>query len=807
MARNNKIYGDLSYANVQPTYVGAPITELDSLGQKLEQDYNVSLEARDKLQMAAANMRLLDKDNPILQKAIGDIDTQLKEYEQKGNWEAAQLSIRDAAKNFATNPLLKAAFEDKQQYDAWQKDLLENKNILDSDKSYAIQRTKLENTNQLEFDPETGKFKNRVNVYTAPEYVDANKEIQAVIKDMNPSTREKLLQAASTRGYLVSGDIKELTKDQLRKAAEDVVMSSEKTKSYLQFQAEKEDFNNRLTRTPDGRPALRDYEMADLRNYGLVDKDNNFVSQVKDKEGNRVFVDDKGKEINEGKDRVGVYKSQPVLLNEKGEAMTYLLPKTEKNNPILMYGKKDENGNVLIPGFYNEDGTLNKDVVGGQIKNRITERNINNFKEFAENFAYTQEDNKYIADWVSQENMRAANDRANIEFKQRLENQEAMDFYVNTFMTPSEDDKGNLVPKTIPQTAMKGLYPDGKADLSKSILAFAENSVGGLSKEEQKLIPYISNFLDNVDAFNFSQINKLKQDLKTKKITQSEYDAQYKKLNPTNKAVFNVSTNMFGEASMTDKELQSSISEFMQTSGKSEKELKSIMAKYSAMTDKEKSAVKTLGKIMQLPQAPVSLKNKDNVINEDGKAYIGVIATIDDSQLGLTDEEVDNLNEVFGKKIITTTNSKIVGEDGKTKGSKTREIQLWNEHTPSYEAQSAYNSNLGIKNSNANVGRFNEANRINNQTKGVKNLLNTYVFSSSFSEALNSPSIRNIEVTIDGKSLKISDIVSTLDTKLDELGKANSSEYPLIHEKARKQLATIYYQLKQQGIEVPPLQN
>jgi hypothetical protein len=775
MARNNKIYGDLSYANVQPTYVGAPITELDSLGQKLEQDYNVSLEARDKLQMAAANMRLLDKDNPILQKAISDIDTQLKDYEQKGNWEAAQLSIRDAAKNFATNPLLKAAFEDKQQYDAWQKDLLENKNILDSDKSYAIQRTKLENTNQLEFDPETGKFKNRVNVYTAPEYVDANKEIQAVIKDMNPSTREKLLQAASTRGYLVSGDIKELTKDQLRKAAEDVVMSSEKTKSYLQFQAEKEDFNNRLTRTPDGRPALRDYEMTDLRNYGIVDKDNNFVSQVKDKEGNRVFVDDRGKEINEGKDRVGVYKGQPVLLNEKGEAMTYLLPKTEKNNPILMYGKKDENGNVLIPGFYNEDGTLNKDVVGGQIKNRITERNVNNFKEFAENFAYTQEDNKYVADWVAQEKMRAANDRANIKFKNELENQQTMDFYVSSLMTPTgKTETGEPIPRTIPPATMEGLYPNGVADLSKSVLSFGKNSIGGLTQAEQKLIPFASRIESLEKKGGFSKFLSALASLG---------------------GAGGVSVESKEERAERDKE----IDELVQSIGLPKKDILSYLTKYNAMTDKEKSAVKTLGKIMQLPQANVALKNKDNVINEDGDVYIGLIATINDSQLDLSDGEIENLNELYGKKILNTTNSKIVGDDGKTRGSKTYEIQLWNEHSTSPEAQSAYNSNLGIKNSNANLQLYQQmANKVTTD-KNVTALANTYGF-DSFYMRLTDNTIKDIKMNINGEIVTVGNVVEGLKNKM-----ALNTTTEKQKQERMKDIAAIYYNLQQQGIQLAPL--
>jgi hypothetical protein len=350
-----------------------------------------------------------------------------------------------------------------------------------------------------------------------------------------------------------------------------------------------------------------------------------------------------------------------------------------------------------------------------------------------------------------------------------------MDFYVSSLMTPTgKTETGEPIPRTIPPATMEGLYPNGVADLSKSVLSFGKNSIGGLTQAEQKLIPFASR-IENLE----------------KKGGFSKFLSALASLGGAG----GVSVESKEERAERDKE----IDELVQSIGLPKKDILSYLTKYNAMTDKEKSAVKTLGKIMQLPQANVALKNKDNVINEDGNVYIGLIATINDSQLDLSDGEIENLNALYGKKILTTTNSKIVGDDGKTRGSKTFEIQLWNEHSTSPEAQSAYNSNLGIKNSNANLQLYQQmANKVT-ADKAINSIYQTYEFDTIYNK-LDNTAIRNIKLNINNKTLSVNDILSSIKSKA--IGKDLSVEEMT---QANKDIAALYYQLQQQGVQLDPL--
>ena len=674
----NKIYGDLTYGNIVPTYVGAPTSELDDLGKKLEGDYNTALDYRDKLETVAANTSVRDPNYKIIKGAIDKINSDLKQHSEKGDWEYAMNSVRNSARDFVTNPLVKGAIQDKQKYDAWLNDLQSNNKILDSDKQYAITKSKLENSSSLEYDPQTGQYKNMFSGSSAPDFVDVNKKIQEVIKDLNPSTRAILLQRANQKGYLQHGSIEELSPEQLRDVAKDVVMGDESVRSYMNYQTEKQNFYNRLTKDENGNLTLREYTPEDLMSVGILSKDKKAYIPKTNDSGQILYKDSSGKEYDPSKDKIVQTKFGLYSVNKKGQADKKLTPALEVSEE-LMNGVRDSEGNIVVPGLFNSDGSFNSDVAESQIKGILNNQQYESYLDFADNFAYSKENIEYKEDWMMKQEREFAHDKAMKDYEFQLNNQ---DFYVNMLMNLPENSSRTLEP-----SAAKALFNDGKADFRNLILEFAkDNKIKGLTAEQQRLIPYAN------------RLNELFSETLMDKIVNT-FDP------------FSMSTEQLSKYESIVRTPE--IKQILETTGLSKEQLLQFYKTYNDLSGKEKEAVETLGKIMQLPSAPVSLQDKDNLKNVDGTIQIGVNGTFDSNQLGLSDEEINNLNEVFGKKILTTT------KKGTFKNPISQyQVSGWLEHKPSYEAQQKYNSNYGTsKYTNYHRDLFNQQTMYNANQK------------------------------------------------------------------------------------------
>jgi len=726
MQSSNRIYGGLHYANVSPTYVGQPTEELDKLGQKLEEDYNTNKDNADKLQIAVANMQVRNHNNPILQDAIKGIQTTLDENATKGNWEYAGNNVSKAAKDFAVNPLVKLAMQDKQLYDAWNKDLEGNNKILEEDKQYARHRASLENNKKVEIDPTTGQARNLFNGTTPPEYVDVNKKISELATSLKPSTRQMLLQQAEKSGYLKNGSIEELTPDVLRKAARDLILGSPEAKAYINFQTEKQDYMSRLTRDANGNLTVRPYETMDLINNGIIDsKGNAYMHSLNDK-GSPLFVDKDGNTYDPSKDNIGTNQKTgvPYLLDKNGKMIKPLDFKKEINNNLLT-GVKDANGNVIAPGLYNADGTLNQQVAENQVKASLTNQQVQKHLDFATDYAYSKEDVKYQEDPVA----KAARDwmykKKELNYANDLAN-ENNDFYVNSVMKLSDGQATTLDP-----AAVKGLFMDGKADLRNSVFKFATNSkLSGLTPEQQRLIPFASKIKDIQGAIALqsviegdARLNKELNDYRLrgknasgKNIQQIEAErtALHNKYHPAIKAAGLF--GMIGQGGDINK-LNQSLKDFENTTGVKIEDANAFYEKYNKFSDKEKDAVQALGKIMNLPSAPVSLLGKDNLRKVDGTIQVGVNAQLDETQLASAlgvkvadlKDELDNINKIFDSPILTTSTTKTTGEDGKSKMNNNYQAKLYVEHSPTKETQQRYNSVYGVnKYTTANDKLFNE---------------------------------------------------------------------------------------------------
>jgi len=773
MQSGNRIYGGLHYANVSPTYVGQPTEELDKLGQKLEEDYNTNKDNADKLQIAVANMQVRNHNNPILQDAIRGIQGTLDEHINKGNWEYAGNNVSKAAKDFAVNPLVKLAMQDKQLYDAWNKDLEGNNKILEEDKQYARHKANLENNKKVEIDPVTGQAKNLFNGTTPPEYVDINKKISEVVKDLNPTTRQMLLQQAEKSGYLKSGSIEELTPDVLRKAAKDLILGSPEAKAYINFQTEKQDYMSRLTKDANGNVTLRPYQTMDLITNGIIDNKGNAYIHSKNDKNEDLYIDKNGKVYDPSKDNIGINKQTgiPYLLDKNGKMIKPLDFKEEINNELLT-GIKDANGNIVVPGLYNADGTLNQQVAENQIKERLTAKQLQKHLDFASDYSYSKEDVNYIED----ADAKAARDwmykKKELNYAHDLAN-ENNDFYVNSVMKL----QNNGAPATLDPAAAKGLFVDGKAPLRNAILEFAKTSpLHGITPEQQRLIPVAKKIIELQEKLKEkNRIDEIGNRIKNKQPTTFKERADYQTYGVHGGDNFSVFKD---DPRATT--IEQEIKDLEASTGTSREQMAEFYNKYSKLKEPEKEAVQTLGKIMNLPSAPVSLLGKDNLRKVNGSIQVGVNAQLDRTQLNITDEEIQNLNKLFDSPILQQSTTKTINEEGKAAKNTNYEVKLYLEHTPTKETQQRYNSVYGVnKYTSANDNLFNQVTTENT----IKNQLGTNpwgFYNDAFVTKEEKDKFDKTTVKIDGQN---QDLNTLYTRQADIITNPNSSD-------AAKQKAT-----------------
>lgn len=103
----------LSYSQYVPQYVGAPVEEFKSLMEYRNQEFDKSIAERDKLEIAIANTPLEERNKILAVEGLADARKKLAEIQKSGRWEQAGLLVREAAKDFATNPLIISAVEDQ----------------------------------------------------------------------------------------------------------------------------------------------------------------------------------------------------------------------------------------------------------------------------------------------------------------------------------------------------------------------------------------------------------------------------------------------------------------------------------------------------------------------------------------------------------------------------------------------------------------------------------------------------------------------------------------------------------------------
>lgn len=248
----SKIFNDLAYGNLVPTYAGLPLKEAKETADILDTRYRENLDTQDQLEVMIDNLKVRSQNRPLVQSALDKARKTLEQTREKGDWENAGFLVKRAAKDFAMDKGVRAALSDKQQYDSYMEDLDQR---LKDDKIDIItynnskELASRENKKAVEYDPITGDYKNIFSAYSPQNFQDVQKaafdmgEKWKASKDPFPvkyqdkngnMVEQRVVYDANLKGYKIVGSDKYLSESELQSGLRQAVLANPKYKGYIQ---------------------------------------------------------------------------------------------------------------------------------------------------------------------------------------------------------------------------------------------------------------------------------------------------------------------------------------------------------------------------------------------------------------------------------------------------------------------------------------------------------------------------------------------------------------------------------------------
>lgn len=180
-----KFFGDLSYAETRPMYVGQPVEEIKALQEKSDKTYEENIANKDLLDIALSNAVVNEKDAPYKKAAIKRFKESIGRVAANGDWETASPLVRKAAKEYATDRGLQLALDiPKQQaaYEAAQKARFDKGEISKEflDNSVAMSRGSYKG---IQKNPTTGEYEGSYGGYNPAKTIDPTKIANDLAKD------------------------------------------------------------------------------------------------------------------------------------------------------------------------------------------------------------------------------------------------------------------------------------------------------------------------------------------------------------------------------------------------------------------------------------------------------------------------------------------------------------------------------------------------------------------------------------------------------------------------------------------------
>lgn len=248
-----KEFGNLTYANYSPQYVGQDIEGIKALSAKADESYNTNLGRQDAMELAINDLysKVRSQNSPYVKAAYDKAQVDLKSIKDSGRWEDAQYKIQKSAKDFAMNNNVKGALMDKQAYDSWLSELNkkvgmkpEEGGITTEQRDNAVRMSLNNPTNkqQAKFNNETLSFDGIFKGYSPVKYRDIGTRMFDLAKDWKADetpflvNRKEAKYIPSLGGYFTTLSNERVDEAEVNKALRQSIMSNPEDMAYIQEQ-------------------------------------------------------------------------------------------------------------------------------------------------------------------------------------------------------------------------------------------------------------------------------------------------------------------------------------------------------------------------------------------------------------------------------------------------------------------------------------------------------------------------------------------------------------------------------------------
>ena len=194
---------DSPFASFKGTYQPLPVQVFDETQRVLQDQYFKNRDAEDKLRSSINNLKVDDKDRDVLNRTIASVDEQLSsingEYEKAGN------VIRNVVRNIDSNDELKAAVQDKANFDAalkqYQEKALDGKSGITNEAVQAFVILSKNSKKGSIYKDENGVIQNRMSISPPPLKVDTDDMVMKIAEQVtkNPNVIEQQYPGAKVQ--------------------------------------------------------------------------------------------------------------------------------------------------------------------------------------------------------------------------------------------------------------------------------------------------------------------------------------------------------------------------------------------------------------------------------------------------------------------------------------------------------------------------------------------------------------------------------------------------------------------------------
>lgn len=241
----------LQYARPTRSYVGAPVEELQLLGEKLEGRYQFNKERLGKFNILANNLDVRDVNKPLIEEELVGVNDRVKSFVDSGAYENLSGEIDSLVTDFSSNKLVSAALDDRKKSAVWKDEVesLYKAGKLDPDTyQNTLKLTNSQNRKSLVWNPNTKTYDNIFSGYSPVEYQDiegamfekakgwqaSTKPVDVVYTDAKgKQTTSRIIYDPKNRGFVFTESNKSVSEEELQSALTTSIMNNPKYMAYI----------------------------------------------------------------------------------------------------------------------------------------------------------------------------------------------------------------------------------------------------------------------------------------------------------------------------------------------------------------------------------------------------------------------------------------------------------------------------------------------------------------------------------------------------------------------------------------------